>query len=45
MVDIGGEVRTKGDNGEGVPWRIAIEKPSGDAQQQVQTIIQRGRWR
>ncbi|AOP42258.2 FAD:protein FMN transferase [Edwardsiella piscicida] len=42
MVDIGGEVRTQGHNGEGVPWRIAIEKPSIDAQQRVQTIIQPG---
>ena len=27
MVEVGGEVRTKGLNGDGVPWRIAIEKP------------------
>ncbi len=28
MVDIGGEVRTKGTNGKEVPWRIAIENLS-----------------
>ena len=28
MVEVGGEVRTKGLNMEGKPWRIAIEKPS-----------------
>lgn len=27
MVEIGGELRARGDNGEGRPWRIAIEKP------------------
>ncbi|MDH5286717.1 MAG: FAD:protein FMN transferase [Betaproteobacteria bacterium] len=27
MVEAGGEVRTRGLNGDGVPWRIAIEQP------------------
>ncbi|MBU3895288.1 FAD:protein FMN transferase [Serratia rubidaea] len=35
MVDIGGEVRTRGLNGKEQPWRIAIERPSDDAQQLV----------
>lgn len=30
MVEVGGEVRTKGLNADGVPWRIAIEKPLVD---------------
>jgi len=28
MVEVGGEVRTGGLNAEGIPWRIAIEKPT-----------------
>jgi len=28
MVEIGGELRVKGHNAQGVPWRIAIEKPT-----------------
>lgn len=27
MVEVGGEVRTRGRNAEGAPWRIAIERP------------------
>ncbi|MDT9587508.1 MAG: FAD:protein FMN transferase [Candidatus Arsenophonus melophagi] len=43
MIDIGGEVRTKGHNGKGLAWRIAIEKPSyQDLEQSVQTIIEPG---
>jgi thiamine biosynthesis lipoprotein len=30
MVEVGGEVRTKGLNAEGQPWRIGIEKPLAD---------------
>lgn len=30
MVEVGGEVRTRGENAEGVPWRIAIETPKVD---------------
>lgn len=29
MVEIGGEVRTRGENAAGSPWRIAIESPTG----------------
>ncbi|WP_413110826.1 FAD:protein FMN transferase [Thaumasiovibrio sp. DFM-14] len=40
LVEIGGELRIKGNNGEGVPWRIAIEKPveEGRAVQEVITV-------
>ncbi|MDC9588500.1 FAD:protein FMN transferase [Xenorhabdus sp. XENO-10] len=43
MVDIGGEVRTLGNNGKGNPWRIAIEKPSDSGMaQSAQEIIEPG---
>ncbi|MBI6547586.1 FAD:protein FMN transferase [Xenorhabdus lircayensis] len=43
MVDIGGEVRTLGNNGKGNPWRIAIEKPSDTGlAQSAQEIIEPG---
>ncbi|AOM40948.1 FAD:protein FMN transferase [Xenorhabdus hominickii] len=43
MVDIGGEVRTLGQNGKGSPWRIAIEKPSDSGMtQSAQEIIEPG---
>ncbi len=42
MVDIGGEVRTRGHNGEQKPWRIAIERPTTGTQQQAQLVIQPG---
>lgn len=41
LVEIGGELQLKGVNGEGHPWRIAIEKPSNE-QQTVQEIIAPG---
>ncbi|WP_174634720.1 FAD:protein FMN transferase [Yersinia thracica] len=43
MVDIGGEVRTRGNNGENKPWRIAIEKPIAGSTQSTQEIIEPGR--
>ncbi|AWK14294.1 FAD:protein FMN transferase [Candidatus Fukatsuia symbiotica] len=43
MVDIGGEIRTSGNNGKDQPWRIAIEKPNAGASgQSVQEIIEPG---
>ncbi|QAV23932.1 FAD:protein FMN transferase [Proteus hauseri] len=43
MVDIGGEVRTQGVNGNDKRWRIAIEKPANDGtNQSVQLIIEPG---
>ncbi|NOJ23021.1 FAD:protein FMN transferase [Vibrio coralliilyticus] len=41
MVEVGGEMRLKGINREGVKWRIAIEKPSAD-ERAVQEIIEPG---
>lgn len=41
MVEIGGEIRLKGLNREGVPWRIAIEKPATE-ERTVQEIIEPG---
>lgn len=43
MVEIGGEIRLKGLNRDGVPWRIAIEKPSVD-DRSVQEIIEPGEY-
>ncbi len=42
MVDIGGEIRTRGVNGNDTAWRIAIEKPQAGMNQSVQEIIQPG---
>jgi thiamine biosynthesis lipoprotein len=33
MVEAGGEVRTRGGNAEGRPWRIAVEKPDAAARE------------
>ncbi|MDF5351325.1 FAD:protein FMN transferase, partial [Vibrio parahaemolyticus] len=41
MVEVGGEMRLKGVNREGVPWRIAIEKPTVD-ERSIQEIIEPG---
>ncbi|MDF2154373.1 FAD:protein FMN transferase [Vibrio sp. CAU 1672] len=41
MVEVGGEMRLKGLNRDGVPWRIAIEKPTAD-ERAVQDIIEPG---
>jgi len=41
MVEVGGEMRVKGVNGEQVPWRIAIEKPSVE-ERAIQDIIEPG---
>ncbi|WP_428774615.1 FAD:protein FMN transferase [Vibrio sp.] len=41
MVEVGGELRVKGTNREGVPWRIAIEKPTSE-ERSVQEIIEPG---
>lgn len=40
LVEIGGELRIKGLNGKGHPWRVAIEKPvAGSAEGSVQEVI------
>ncbi|CAM2758919.1 FAD:protein FMN transferase [Vibrio mytili] len=41
MVEVGGEMRLKGINHDGVPWRIAIEKPTVD-ERSIQEIIEPG---
>ncbi len=41
MVEVGGEIRLKGINKDGVPWRIAIEKPTVD-ERSIQEIIEPG---
>ncbi|MEZ8823466.1 FAD:protein FMN transferase [Vibrio amylolyticus] len=41
MVEIGGEMRLKGHNREGVRWRIAIEKPSVD-ERAIQLVVEPG---
>lgn len=44
MVEIGGEVRTRGTKPGGLPWRIGIEKvPSpqaGDGSRQIQSVVE-----
>lgn len=39
MVEIGGEIRTKGKNPEGKNWQIAIEKPTFDGSRAVEQVI------
>lgn len=39
MIDIGGEVRARGRNGRGEPWRIAVERPI-DAEPEPYAIVQ-----
>lgn len=39
MVEIGGEIRAKGHNGENKPWQIAIEKPSTTGERAVESVI------
>ena len=41
MVEVGGEMRLKGINREGTPWRIAIEKPTV-SERSIQEIIEPG---
>lgn len=30
LIEIGGEIRARGVNGDGIPWRVAIENPNED---------------
>ena len=39
LVEIGGEIHTKGVNEKGQPWQIAIEKPEFDGSRSVEQII------
>ncbi len=38
MVDVGGEVRTRGFNADDAPWKIAIEKPIAEGRA-IQTVL------
>jgi thiamine biosynthesis lipoprotein len=40
MVEIGGEIRAKGVNQDGVAWKIAIENPNEDGSRSFATVIQ-----
>lgn len=39
LVEIGGEIRSRGRNPKNMPWRIAIEEPNFDGSRSFQTII------
>ncbi|MCW9715715.1 FAD:protein FMN transferase [Avibacterium sp. 21-594] len=39
MVEIGGEIRVKGNNSENKPWQIAIEKPTFDGSRSVEQVV------
>lgn len=40
LIDIGGDIRARGDKGPGRPWRVAIERPvTGAAERLVQRLI------
>ncbi len=39
MVNIGGEIRTRGHNGNNQPWRIAIATPHVGLEQQAQRVL------
>ena len=40
MVEIGGEIRARGQNEKGLPWKIAIENPNADGTRSFATIIE-----
>jgi len=39
LVEIGGEVRTRGKNDKDLPWKIAIEKPHFDGSRSYQSFV------
>jgi len=39
LVEIGGEVRVRGVNSKGEPWKIAIEKPNFDGTRSFQAVV------
>jgi thiamine biosynthesis lipoprotein len=39
MIEVGGEVRAKGRNPRGEPWRIGVERPSPTPEQPIQRVI------
>lgn len=40
LVEIGGEIRARGKNDKGKPWKIAIEKPNFDGSRSFQTVLE-----
>jgi len=40
MVEIGGEIRARGQNEKGSPWKIAIENPNSDGSRSFATVIE-----
>lgn len=38
LVEVGGEVRARGTNARGVPWRVGVETPDGGAQDVFETV-------
>jgi thiamine biosynthesis lipoprotein len=40
LVEIGGEIRARGVNEKGQPWKVAIEAPNFDGSRSFQTIIE-----
>ncbi|MHB1147499.1 MAG: FAD:protein FMN transferase [Lutibacter sp.] len=40
MVEIGGEIRARGKNEKGTPWKIAIENPNTDGSRSFATVIE-----
>lgn len=42
MVEVGGEVRARGHNAEGVPWRIGIERPVSGARELAHIVALSG---
>ena len=39
LVEIGGEVRARGTNENGLPWQVAIEKPEFDGSRAIEQIV------
>jgi thiamine biosynthesis lipoprotein len=39
MIEVGGEVRTKGRNEQGEPWRIGIERPIPGGDQAIELVV------
>lgn len=39
MVEVGGEIRAKGRNKAGNPWRVGVEVPVSGQQRRVQTVV------
>ncbi len=40
MIEIGGEIRARGNNEKGTPWKIAIENPNTDGTRSFATVIE-----